>query len=102
MALVSWQRKSWKDLKCTVAKRLLPPRTTLKTSPKCILPSQAQTTFKTSPKCILPSQVVLSADLRCIKCQERVAAVASAINLESIVVHVREKKVELTRKTINH
>ncbi|PIN00185.1 hypothetical protein CDL12_27311 [Handroanthus impetiginosus] len=50
------------------------------------------------------SEVVLAADLRCIKCQERVLAIVSAINndLDSIMVDVVGKKVTITKKPINH
>ncbi|KAH6799147.1 hypothetical protein C2S51_035631 [Perilla frutescens var. frutescens] len=91
MTLVSWAKKELAKLKVQSSKRLLP--------------AAPQTTFKTSvnyPN--VPSQVSeLAADLRCVKCQEKVAALVSTINdLESIVVHVVEKKVTLTRKPINH
>ncbi|KAI3454909.1 hypothetical protein Pfo_011572 [Paulownia fortunei] len=91
MTLVSWAKKELARLKIHSPKRLLPPQTTLRTSAKYIVSSQI-------------SEVVLAADLRCIKCQERVAAIVSTINndLESIVVHVVEKKVTLTRKPINN
>ncbi|XP_019257362.1 PREDICTED: uncharacterized protein LOC109235636 isoform X2 [Nicotiana attenuata] len=84
MALVSWAKKELSRLKLQKPKRL-----TLETS--------------TSTKCMaypLVKEVVLEADLRCANCQNRVSTVISNIeDVESIVVHVQEKKVTLIRKS---
>ncbi|XP_050238492.1 uncharacterized protein LOC126687981 isoform X2 [Mercurialis annua] len=42
---------------------------------------------------------VLAADLRCTTCQNRLAHAISTIDVESVVVHVVEKKVTVTRKS---
>ncbi|XP_027769133.1 uncharacterized protein LOC107005610 isoform X2 [Solanum pennellii] len=45
-------------------------------------------------------EVILDADLRCTHCQNRVSSVISNVeDVESIVVHVLEKKVTLIRKS---
>ncbi|KAL1566411.1 hypothetical protein AAHA92_02022 [Salvia divinorum] len=86
MTLVSWAKKELAKLKVQSSKRLLlPPHTT--------------TTLRTSVNKVSE----LAADLRCTKCREKVAALASTLNdLESIVVDVVKKKVTLTRNPINH
>ncbi|KAL9156124.1 hypothetical protein ABFS82_09G052300 [Erythranthe guttata] len=91
MSLVSWVKKELARLKNQSPKRLLPPKTTLKTPPNYAVSSPI-------------SEVVLAADLRCINCQDRVAHLLSTQNindLESIVIHVVEKKVTISRKPIN-
>ncbi|KAG6386024.1 hypothetical protein SASPL_154909 [Salvia splendens] len=96
MTLVSWAKKELAKLKVQSSKRLLLP------------PPPQTTTLKTSVNKVSE----LAADLRCTKCREKVAALASTLNgdvllyeiidLESIVVDVVEKKVTLTRNPINH
>ncbi|KAG8379361.1 hypothetical protein BUALT_Bualt07G0080600 [Buddleja alternifolia] len=87
MTLVSWAKKELARLYFQSPKRLLPPQTTLKPSAECVVASPI-------------SEVTMAADLRCMECQDRVASILSTIDndLESIVVHVVEKKVTLTRK----
>ncbi|KAK6773601.1 hypothetical protein RDI58_028839 [Solanum bulbocastanum] len=84
MALVSWAKKELSRLKLqSKPKRLTLPQT----STKCLaLP--------------LIQEVILDADLRCGNCQNRVSSVISNVEcVESIVVHVLEKKVTLIRKS---
>ncbi|KAG6412329.1 hypothetical protein SASPL_125006 [Salvia splendens] len=86
MTLVSWAKKELAKLKVQSSKRLLMP------------PPQTTTTLNTSVNKVSE----LAADLRCTKCREKVAALASTLNdLESIVVDVVEKKVTLTRNPLN-
>ncbi|KAL8487995.1 hypothetical protein ACS0TY_023860 [Phlomoides rotata] len=85
MTLVSWAKKELARLKFQSPKRLLP-------SP------QPSSNYNVSSQV---SEVVMAADLRCIKCQERVEAMISTLNdMESIVVHLVDKKVTLTRESI--
>ncbi|KAF9612325.1 hypothetical protein IFM89_038928 [Coptis chinensis] len=45
-------------------------------------------------------EIVLSADLRCVECQKKVAAVISrTTGAESVIVDILEKKVTLTYRT---
>ncbi|KAK3019079.1 hypothetical protein RJ639_004989 [Escallonia herrerae] len=84
MALVSWAKKELTRLTTHRPKRLLPAPTSLD-SGKCL-------------QMPLVQEVVLAADLKCAKCQMRVANVISEMDgMESIVVHVLEKKLTLTR-----
>ncbi|CAK7349745.1 unnamed protein product [Dovyalis caffra] len=47
-------------------------------------------------------EVVLAADLGCLRCQKRVTdAISSIEDVESMVVHVVEKKVTFTRKSVS-
>ncbi|KAF2324862.1 hypothetical protein GH714_018203 [Hevea brasiliensis] len=65
------------------------------------------TTYKSNNRLLLPpldtssvEEVGLAADLGCAMCQKRVADAISRIDdIESVVVHVAEKKVTLTRKS---
>ncbi|KAL3829200.1 hypothetical protein ACJIZ3_018002 [Penstemon smallii] len=87
MTLVSWAKKEVLQRLVKSQKRLHHlPRTTLKLKQKNQI-----------------VEVVLDADVRCKKCQERVAAViASNTNMkdiDSITVHVLEKTVTLMHKT---
>ncbi|XWS50714.1 hypothetical protein CRYUN_Cryun12cG0110500 [Craigia yunnanensis] len=68
------------------------------------VPLQATTFFSTFYQLLTkPLEVVLAANLRCTRCQKRVADTISRIDdVESIVVHVLEKKVTVTRQAFSH
>ncbi|KAA8550012.1 hypothetical protein F0562_001696 [Nyssa sinensis] len=54
----------------------------------------------TSTAIPLVQEVTLAADLRCAQCQKRVADLISKMdNMESVLVHVVQKKVTLTCKS---
>ncbi|KAJ8550897.1 hypothetical protein K7X08_000267 [Anisodus acutangulus] len=85
MALISWAKKELSRLKLQNPKRLTLPQ--ISTSSTCLAHPLIQ-------------EVVLDADLRCAHCQSRVTSVISNVeDVESIVVHVLEKKVTLIRKS---
>ncbi|OIS96324.1 PREDICTED: uncharacterized protein LOC109235636 isoform X1 [Nicotiana attenuata] len=101
MALVSWAKKELSRLKLQKPKRL-----TLETSTstKCMAYPLVWSNFAhrriTLYAGMEVKEVVLEADLRCANCQNRVSTVISNIeDVESIVVHVQEKKVTLIRKS---
>lgn len=84
---LSWAKKEFARLRLQKQRRLLPPSSSAATA-KCLsLPPQVQ-------------EVIIAADLRCGECERRVAGILSKIDdVESMVFHVSEKKVTLTRKT---
>ncbi|KAM7483011.1 hypothetical protein LguiB_007594 [Lonicera macranthoides] len=83
MSLVAWAKKELARITSYKPKRLLLPPTS-DNSVKCLhMP--------------LVNEVDLAADLQCAKCQMRIADVISKMDgMESMVVHVLEKKVTLT------
>ncbi|KAF3657234.1 hypothetical protein P3S67_023575 [Capsicum chacoense] len=85
MALVSWAKKELSRFKLQKPKRLTLAE--ISTSTKCLaLP--------------LIQEVVLDADLRCANCQNRVSSVISNVeDVESMEVHILEKKVTLIHRS---
>ncbi|KAF3675295.1 hypothetical protein FXO37_05949 [Capsicum annuum] len=88
MALVSWAKKELSRFKLQKPKRLTLAE--ISTSTKCLaLP--------------LIQEVVLDADLRCANCQNRVSSVISNVeDVESMEVHILEKKVTLIHRSTGH
>ncbi|KAM7471138.1 hypothetical protein LguiA_009321 [Lonicera macranthoides] len=88
MSLVSWAKKELARLMIRKPRRLLLPRTTMDS-------------VKSSTMSPVP-EVLLVADLRCVDCQMRVAHVIPEMDgVESMVVHVLEKKVTITLRAAN-
>ncbi|WKA08148.1 hypothetical protein VitviT2T_025895 [Vitis vinifera] len=85
MTLVSWAKKGLNRIGIRQSSKLLLPQTSLASIESLETP--------------LVQEIVLAADLHCPNCQKRVANVISNIDdMESLVVHVQEKKVSLIRR----
>lgn len=83
MALLTWAKKELSRLK-------------LQSNPKRLTLPQTSTSTKCLPLPLI-QEVVLDADLRCANCENRVSRVISNVeDVESIMVHVLEKKFSVT------
>ncbi|KAM7267146.1 hypothetical protein ACFE04_009312 [Oxalis oulophora] len=77
-------------------------RIVIEKSTKFLFPKTTTSSSLMSLQLPMVKEVVLAADLKCNKCQDRVANVISSItDLDSIEYNVREKEITLTRKCNN-